>query len=85
MSTDYDPRDDTDIRPHVEFHLTEGAIDTHELFAALGKRVQEYHDMSSRTHRMVRFVDTYDSAGRRTRSSSMTWPPGFNLSHLSSR
>ena len=44
MSAGYDPRDDTDIRPHVGFHLTEGAFDSDELFAALRDRA-EYHDM----------------------------------------
>jgi hypothetical protein len=44
MSRDYDPRDDTDIRPHVEFHLIEAAFDSDELFAALRNRAV-YHDM----------------------------------------
>jgi hypothetical protein len=45
MSPNYDPRDETDVRPQVGFRLKVGSYDHGEFFASLGKQFLTCHDM----------------------------------------
>lgn len=46
VDPNYDPRDETEIRPHVTFDLKEGS-DVHALFNALIARAPNYHDIAT--------------------------------------
>ena len=45
MNRNYDPRDETDIRPQVGFRLKEGAYDPHSFFEKVRERELSYHDL----------------------------------------
>ena len=45
MNRNYDPRDETVIRPQVGFRLKEGAYDPHSFFERVRERELSYHDL----------------------------------------
>ena len=45
MNQNYDPRDETDIRPQVGFRLKEGAYDADSFFQKFRERELNYHDL----------------------------------------
>src|SRR5262245_55331685 len=45
MDQNYDPRDETDVRPQVGFRLREGSYDYDEFVTALTNRFLSYHDI----------------------------------------
>jgi hypothetical protein len=45
MHPNYDPRDDTHVRPQVSFRLKPGSFNVHEFLTSLRERLQSYHDM----------------------------------------
>ena len=46
MDRNYDPRDETDVRPQVGFRLKEGAYDAHSFFEKFRERELSYHDLT---------------------------------------
>ncbi len=65
MHPNYDPRDDTQVRPQVGFRLKPGSSNVHEFLTSLRERLQSYHDMGLLTQLTERSQESFVSHGTR--------------------